>query len=46
MTITSELTEGGSAVVEINPAVDQFPTTENGTTVNGDLLMSISGRTK
>ena len=44
--ITSELTEGGSAVVEINPAVDQFPTTENGTTVNGDLLMSISGRTK
>ena len=46
VTITSELTEGGSAVVEINPAVDQFPTTENGTTVNGDLLMSISGRTK
>jgi len=44
--ITSELTEGGSAVVEINPAVDQFPTTENGMTVNGDLLMSINGRTK
>ena len=46
VTITSELTEGGSAVVEINPAVDQFPTTENGMTVNGDLLMSINGRTK
>ena len=46
VTITSEMTEGGSAVVEINPAVDQFPTTENGMTVNGDLLMSINGRTK
>lgn len=46
VTITSEMTEGGSARVMINPAVDQFPTTENGTTVPGDLLMTIAGRTK
>ena len=46
VTITSKMTEGGSARVMINPAVDQFPTTENGTTVHGDLLMTIAGRTK
>ena len=46
MTITSKMTEGGSARVMINTAVDQFPTTENGTTVHGDLLMTIAGRTK
>ena len=46
VTITSEMTEGGKARVMINPSVDQFPTTENGNTVGGDLLMSISGRTK
>lgn len=46
VTITSRMTEGGYARVMINPAVDQFPTTENGTTVPGDLLMTISGRTK
>ena len=46
VTITSRMTEGGSARVMINPAVDQFPTTENGTTVPGDLLMTIAGRTK
>ena len=40
------MTEGGKARVMINPSVDQFPTTENGMTVNGDLLMSINGRTK
>lgn len=46
VTITSKMTEGGNARVMINPAVDQFPTTENGTTVHGDLLMTIAGRTK
>ncbi len=46
VTITSDMTEDGSAVVEINPAVDQFPTTENGNVVNGDLVMSITGKTK
>ena len=46
VTITSKMTEGGSARVMMNTAVDQFPTTENGTTVNGDLLMTIAGRTK
>ena len=46
VTITSRMTEGGYARVMINPAVDQFPTTENGTTVPGDLLMTIAGRTK
>ncbi|WP_108833581.1 hypothetical protein [Actinomyces sp. Marseille-P3109] len=46
VTITSEMTEGGKARVMMNPSVDQFPTTENGNTVGGDLLMSISGRTK
>ena len=46
VTITSKMTEGGSARVMINTAVDQFPTTENGTTVHGDLLMTIAGRTK
>jgi len=46
VTITSRMTEGGYARVMINPAVDQFPTTENGTTVHGDLLMTIAGRTK
>ena len=46
VTITSEMTEGGSARVMINPAVDQFPTTENGATVHGDLLMTIAGRVK
>ena len=46
VTITSKMTEGGSARVMMNTAVDQFPTTENGTTVHGDLLMTIAGRTK
>ena len=46
VTIISRMTEGGYARVMINPAVDQFPTTENGTTVPGDLLMTIAGRTK
>ncbi len=46
VTITSRMTEGGSARVMINPAVDQFPTTENGATVHGDLLMTIAGRVK
>ena len=40
-----EMTEDGRAVVEIHPAADQFPATENGTVVNGNLLISITGRT-
>ena len=46
VTITSKMTEGGSAHVMMNTAVDKFPTTENGSTVHGDLLMTIAGRTK
>ena len=40
-----EMTEDGRAVVEIHPAAYQFPATENGTVVNGNFLMSITGRT-
>ena len=28
----------------MNPAVDQFPTTENGKKVSGDIVMSITGK--
>ena len=44
--ITSELTEGAAPSSRSIPRSTSSPTTENGTTVNGDLLMSISGRTK
>ena len=39
------MTGDGRAVIEIHPVADQFPAAENGTVVNGDLLMSITGRT-
>ena len=44
LTIDSSYTENEPAHVQMNPAVDQFPTTENGKKVSGDIVMSITGK--
>ncbi len=43
LTITSAHTEGAQAFVQINPDVDRFPTTDNGSTVSGDLVLELKG---
>ena len=44
LTIDSSYTENEPAHVQMNPAVDQFPTTENGKKISGDIVMSITGK--
>lgn len=41
--VTSAQSEGEPAYMQINPAQDRFPTTENGKLVDGDLVMVLKG---
>jgi hypothetical protein len=41
--LTGSQSEGEPVYVQLNPDQDEFPTTENGKTVDGDLVMVLKG---